>query len=55
MVYLPYFGTTVFFDEDTYPGVTDFYKNLLDTIAKQQPENILGAELIVRLNEMNNA
>ncbi len=43
-----------FFDEDTYPGVTDFYKNLLDTIAKQQPENVLGTELAVRLNEMNN-
>ncbi|MEO7989844.1 MAG: polysaccharide deacetylase family protein [Chryseolinea sp.] len=44
-----------FFDEDTYPGVTNFYKNLLAEIAKQKPENILGSELVLRLNELNNA
>jgi hypothetical protein len=44
-----------FFDEDTYPGVTDFYKNVLAAIAEQQPENILGSELVLRLNELNNA
>ena len=44
-----------FFDEDTYPGVTDFYKNVLAAIAKQQPENVLGSELLFRLNELNNA
>jgi hypothetical protein len=44
-----------FFDEDTYPGVTDFYKNVLAAIAKQRPENILGSELVLRLNDLNNA
>lgn len=44
-----------FFDEDTYPGVTDFYKNVLAAIADQKPENILGSELLLRLNELKNA
>ncbi len=43
-----------FFDEDTYPGVTEFYINLLTTIAEHQPENVLGNELVARLNKLNN-
>lgn len=46
-----------FFDENIYPGITDFYVNLLEKIAEQDPENILGAELLERLelfiNETN--
>ncbi|MCK5028596.1 MAG: polysaccharide deacetylase family protein [Bacteroidales bacterium] len=35
-----------FFDEDRYPGVTDFYKTLLKIIKNEDPENVLGIEII---------
>jgi hypothetical protein len=38
-----------FFDEDTYPGVTGFYQQLLAEIAGAQAENILGNELLDKL------
>ncbi|MBU8893919.1 MAG: polysaccharide deacetylase family protein [Bacteroidales bacterium] len=34
-----------FFDEDRYPGVTDFYKTLLNFIKTEDPENVLGNEI----------
>jgi hypothetical protein len=39
-----------FFDEDLYPGVTAFYAALLESIAHAKPENIVGAELVDRMN-----
>lgn len=43
-----------FFDEETYPGVTNTYEQLLHGIAAADPENILGAELLERLMTLGN-
>jgi hypothetical protein len=34
-----------FFDEDTYPGITQFYLNLLEKIAEYKPHNGTGIEI----------
>jgi hypothetical protein len=41
-----------FFDEQTYPGVTEFYKSLLDKIAALKPESILGSELLDKIDKL---
>lgn len=41
-----------FFDEDLYPGVTKFYTELLKSIALAKPENILGVELVDRMDKI---
>ncbi|MFZ2904585.1 MAG: polysaccharide deacetylase family protein [Cyclobacteriaceae bacterium] len=38
-----------FFDEDVYPGVTNFYSSLLNEIALRVPENVTGNELTMRI------
>ncbi len=43
-----------FFDEVTYPGITSFYVDLLKTINKLNPENILGNELHVKILQFSN-
>jgi hypothetical protein len=42
-----------FFDEETYPGVTNFYNTLLQEVAKNNPENLLGIELLNKLEDFN--
>jgi hypothetical protein len=41
-----------FFDEDLYPGVTTFYTKLLKSIALAEPENLLGVELVDRMDKI---
>jgi peptidoglycan/xylan/chitin deacetylase (PgdA/CDA1 family) len=41
-----------FFDEDTYPGVTQFYADLLALISEMKPESLLASDLAKRLNEL---
>jgi len=38
------------FDEDSFPGITDFYKSILKKINKMQPEILTGKEILSRLN-----
>ncbi len=35
-----------FFDEDLFPGITQFYENLLRDISKMHPENYTGKEIV---------
>ena len=42
-----------FFDEDRFPGVTRFYYDLLEIIADDNPENVLGKEILKRLEPYN--
>ena len=39
-----------FFDEVTYPGVTEFYNDLLGLVASYNPDNSLGCDLVETLN-----
>ena len=38
-----------FFDEVTYPGVTKFYRDLLENVVTLKPENVLGSELLEKI------
>ena len=40
-----------FFDEYKYKGITTFYKNIVRTIKKSNPQNVTGDELLLILNE----
>lgn len=40
-----------YFDEDKYPGITEFYHKILKDICLQEPENILGKDLLIKLSE----
>ena len=42
-----------FFDENTYPGITEFYKNILDQIARTGSENLLASELLDKLENQS--
>lgn len=35
-----------FFDEDLFPGITQFYENMLRDISKMHPENYTGKEIV---------
>lgn len=41
-----------FFDETTYPGIHKLYEDILQTISDQQPECILGHELLSRMKNL---
>lgn len=41
------------FDEDRFPGITIFYEELLNMIARNKPESLLGKEVVERLNNIN--
>jgi len=41
-----------FFDENTYPGVTKFYENLLSKIKELEAESILGKDLVTRIGDI---
>lgn len=41
-----------FFDNERYPGITQFYEELHYKIANDKPENMLGSEIIERLNTL---
>ena len=43
-----------FFDEIIYPGITDFYKDLLNNIKMKNPNCMLGNEIIKCLNINSN-
>lgn len=43
-----------FFDEARYPGVNEFYKNIHKIIADRGVENLLGKEIVDRLQKLNN-
>ncbi len=40
-----------FFDDQTYPGVTRFYSGLLQKIRDRMPENLLGNELFMKMQQ----
>jgi hypothetical protein len=42
-----------FFDDLTYPGVSQFYKDLLSDIASRKPKNMLGQQLVIDLKNID--
>lgn len=44
-----------FFDEDVYPGVNQLYENILKSVADQQPECVLGNELLSHMQDLTAA
>jgi len=40
-----------FFDEQLYPGIKKFYLEVMEVIKEKQPENLLGHEIIGRVND----
>jgi len=42
-----------FFDEYQYKGITYFYKGLIREIKEENPQNLLGEELVLRLNQFS--
>ncbi|MFP4403943.1 MAG: polysaccharide deacetylase family protein [Candidatus Woesearchaeota archaeon] len=40
-----------YFDEIRYPGIKDFYKEILSLISKHEPENLLGYEIVEKMNK----
>ncbi|MFO7829027.1 MAG: polysaccharide deacetylase family protein, partial [Bacteroidales bacterium] len=42
------------FDETLYPGIRNFYENLLKDISDMNPESLTGSEIIGRINEIKN-
>jgi hypothetical protein len=44
-----------FFDEDVYPGVQKLYKDILKAASEQDPECILGHELLSRMKNLTAA
>jgi hypothetical protein len=43
-----------YFDEDLFPGINKFYIELLADITNQKPQNLLGSQIITKLEEFKN-